>query len=251
MKELKGLTKGGKKRSRKTKSGTKTKVCSYCGKRKYRDKFVTGRMCKTCKIEYDEKRYLEKKDEIDSRMREYGKTERGYEVNRGASLKYGRSIGRGKVTNRAETTRVWYAKLKEDPEAYERHLYKCRAQSKVAYAIKTSKLVRGPCEVCGSTNVHAHHDDYDKPLEVRWLCSLHHGITRRLEEYLLKATEHKAIRHALRTGTLVKKDCFVCQATKNIEGYCENYNEPFKVIWLCEVCYEVVQKIRFKRQERG
>lgn len=31
------------------------------------------------------------------------------------------------------------------------------------------------CEVCGRTrNVDAHHDDYAKPLDVRWLCRSHH-----------------------------------------------------------------------------
>lgn len=44
----------------------------------------------------------------------------------------------------------------------------------VAYRVKTGELVKQPCEFCGSLNVHAHHDDYSKPLEVRWLCPLHH-----------------------------------------------------------------------------
>ena len=32
-----------------------------------------------------------------------------------------------------------------------------------------------PCEVCGTMDhIVAHHDDYSKPLEVRWLCRGHH-----------------------------------------------------------------------------
>lgn len=43
-------------------------------------------------------------------------------------------------------------------------------------AVRDGKIKKGPCEVCGSTeNVHGHHDDYTKPLEVRWLCALHHA----------------------------------------------------------------------------
>lgn len=47
------------------------------------------------------------------------------------------------------------------------------ARSKVSDAIKLGKLVRGTC-VCGSLKTEAHHDDYDKPLEVIWLCRKHH-----------------------------------------------------------------------------
>ncbi len=43
-------------------------------------------------------------------------------------------------------------------------------------AIRGKKLFKEPCEVCGCTDkIHAHHDDYDKPLDVRWLCSAHHS----------------------------------------------------------------------------
>ncbi|HEB29231.1 MAG TPA: hypothetical protein ENI05_16015 [Porticoccus sp.] len=71
--------------------------------------------------------------------------------------------------------------MRQDPIQYTEYLRRKRANGKVAYAIKTGKLVQGPCEVCGSTGVYAHHEDYDKPLEVRWLCTLHHGVTRRKE----------------------------------------------------------------------
>ena len=34
-------------------------------------------------------------------------------------------------------------------------------------------LVKLPCEVCGA-GAQAHHEDYLKPLDVRWLCPVHH-----------------------------------------------------------------------------
>ena len=41
-------------------------------------------------------------------------------------------------------------------------------------AIRKGLLLKGVCEVCGNTNVEGHHDDYSKPLSVRWLCKKHH-----------------------------------------------------------------------------
>jgi ribosomal protein S27AE len=41
-------------------------------------------------------------------------------------------------------------------------------------AIRDGRLTKKPCEICGSTKVYAHHDDYSKPLSVRWLCPRHH-----------------------------------------------------------------------------
>lgn len=50
-----------------------------------------------------------------------------------------------------------------------------RATGLVTTAIWQGRLTRQPCEVCGATKrVDAHHDDYTKPLEVRWLCKSHH-----------------------------------------------------------------------------
>jgi hypothetical protein len=52
-------------------------------------------------------------------------------------------------------------------------------------AIKRGLLARGCCEVCGSTeNIDGHHDDYGRPMAVRWLCRLHH---RRLHRDLKAA----------------------------------------------------------------
>jgi hypothetical protein len=52
---------------------------------------------------------------------------------------------------------------------------KVAAQQKVTYALKTGRLVRGKCQVCGTDiRIHAHHEDYSKPLDVWWLCAVHH-----------------------------------------------------------------------------
>lgn len=40
----------------------------------------------------------------------------------------------------------------------------------VARAIKSGKLMRQNCIRCDSVKTLAHHEDYDKPLEVMWLC---------------------------------------------------------------------------------
>lgn len=48
------------------------------------------------------------------------------------------------------------------------------ARDQVKKAIEKGLLVRRPCEVCGASRVDAHHDDYGKPLDVRWLCPPHH-----------------------------------------------------------------------------
>ena len=40
----------------------------------------------------------------------------------------------------------------------------------VSKAIKSGELVRKNCEKCGNENSIAHHEDYEKPLMVNWLC---------------------------------------------------------------------------------
>ena len=49
-----------------------------------------------------------------------------------------------------------------------------RANTAVGNAIRDGELTKKPCEVCGQAKVEAHHDDYSKPLDVRWLCHYHH-----------------------------------------------------------------------------
>lgn len=50
---------------------------------------------------------------------------------------------------------------------------KVRAYRLVFCALRNGSLEKKKC-FCGNENVQAHHDDYTKPLDVRWLCKIHH-----------------------------------------------------------------------------
>jgi ribosomal protein S27AE len=50
------------------------------------------------------------------------------------------------------------------------NLEKHNADNKVRYALKMGKMQREPCQGCGSNQAVAHHEDYSKPLDVKWVC---------------------------------------------------------------------------------
>jgi len=55
-----------------------------------------------------------------------------------------------------------------------------KANTAVGNAVRDGRLIKLPCEVCGSNErIHGHHEDYSKPLVVIWLCSKHHGEAHR------------------------------------------------------------------------
>ena len=73
-----------------------------------------------------------------------------------------------------EIRRKWVA---DHPEERRAHLA-------VRRALRDGTLVRSACEFDGPEcrgRMEAHHEDYSKPLDVRWLCQYHHGLTRRVD----------------------------------------------------------------------
>lgn len=59
----------------------------------------------------------------------------------------------------------------------DRNRDKIAAHTAVGNAIRDGRLVPLPCERCGTTAfIHAHHEDYSRPLDVTWLCSKCHGL---------------------------------------------------------------------------
>lgn len=52
---------------------------------------------------------------------------------------------------------------------------KAIAHRKVFVALRNGTLIKTPC-FCDEKKVEAHHEDYSKPLEVEWLCKIHHML---------------------------------------------------------------------------
>jgi len=75
---------------------------------------------------------------------------------------YDRARGKDPIRIKANTeiTRAWRAEDKR----------RSAAHSSVSQAIRNGSLVRQPCVRCGEAKSVAHHEDYDKPLDVVWLC---------------------------------------------------------------------------------
>lgn len=51
---------------------------------------------------------------------------------------------------------------------------KYKAHNMVNNRVRDGSLHSEPCCVCGTEKTVAHHDDYNKPLNVRWMCQAHH-----------------------------------------------------------------------------
>lgn len=127
------------------------KLCRTCKTTKPKAEFGIRRAshdglspkCKKCLKVYDKARLRDPK-----RMkmrRDYQKTDTG-------------------KLNHAKACRKWIAN----------NAIKRSAHNMVCNAVRGGELIKKPCETCGDKNVNAHHDDYELPLSVRWLCNKHH-----------------------------------------------------------------------------
>lgn len=82
-----------------------------------------------------------------------------------------RNMDRVRTNRRAYENRR-YAELKTN----ERLRRRKDAQSIIAIMRRNGWITPQPCAKCRATEVEAHHVSYDRPLDVTWLCRLHHNL---------------------------------------------------------------------------
>jgi hypothetical protein len=138
----------------------RTAICGGCGS------------CARCKRAAAQRRWKaklspERAEALQAKRREYDRNrhERSQDKRRAKNRAYSQTEA-GK-----QAMAVSYGRYKE------RHREKYLAHRRVEYALVSGTLERGPCERDGDDcwgRIHGHHDDYSRPLDVRWLCHGHH-----------------------------------------------------------------------------
>jgi len=132
----------------------KTKVCSNCKKEKPVSDFYTSKRdgyrsrCKVCEREY-----------------------RREAIKDGYYKRYFKTRGR-------EYQNQYWKEYRKLPDSRAKILVRQYTHT----AIRSGKLKKEPCAVCGQEQVQIHHPDYNEPLLIVWLCPECH---RKLHEIIL------------------------------------------------------------------
>jgi hypothetical protein len=138
------------------------KVCNVCNSKKQESEFYKGHAkCKDC---YVLKVKLHREEKADY-YREYDANRANLPHRIEARLRYSQTP-QGKDAHRM-------AKKKWSID----NVIKRAANIIVGNAVRDGRLIKSyECEDCGKndTMIHGHHDNYDYPLDVRWLCPACH-----------------------------------------------------------------------------
>lgn len=151
------------------------KNCNTCGTETPLDGFYKGMAkCKECHKATVHARYTENMKDPIWRERELDRQREKADRHRSEGRKPSKD-----ATKRGGT--LWQ----------QRNRVKRSAHLKVQSAVICKKMFKQPCEVCGELKVDAHHDDYERPLDVRWLCRKHHMEHHREMNRLERFTRDK------------------------------------------------------------
>ena len=150
----------------------KTKICTKCGIEKTLENFVKQKSgkynvtakCKNCYKKYYEK-YISKSENKKKRHENYVKRYNKLEIRK-------RISEQGKEYRKQEYVKK--AQIKKEMRMREKYPEKRFARNEMTKAICRGDLKRKPCIMCGNSKSEGHHEDYNKPLDVIWLCKKHH-----------------------------------------------------------------------------
>jgi hypothetical protein len=92
-----------------------------------------------------------------------------------ANAERGRENARKSRLRRVEAIRAY--DRERGYREYDRE--KAKARRAINHALFAGRMTKQPCEKCGDAASEAHHDDYSKPLDVRWFCRPHHAELHR------------------------------------------------------------------------
>lgn len=178
------------------------KICTKCHEEKALDEFNRcarnkgGRQswCKTCAATYRQsargkalRRRYDQSAQRKASQKRYQKSAQGnatikrrrQSAQSKAYQKRYQQSPRGKAAQKKYSTTTLGKETRRRNDAKYRKTaagrYKDAARKAVSRALKTNKLTKGPCAICGATNgIQAHHPDYSNPLDVEWYCRMHH-----------------------------------------------------------------------------
>jgi hypothetical protein len=172
-------------------------ACPHCGAT-FKPRSASSKFCSNACLGKSRRKYgVSKKEKRPHVSKQCLRCGVGFQITEGSNRRGGGNLCRpcilhvaGKVSRRmypfvgghnthwkggvTRDIKAWLKKWR--PEYRRRTIAKCNARDKARNAIRTGVLVRGLCVDCGSSsNIHAHHEDYSKPLEVIWLCRTCHN----------------------------------------------------------------------------
>lgn len=129
---------------------------------------------------------------------------------------------------------------------------KSYAHSVLNWAVRTGAITKRPCEVCGAEPAQAHHYDYNKPLDVLWLChkchvKAHHPNAKPKTPAKIRIPAPKKVRKGPTQASLIKRKAEMLPVAKQLLQEGKSYGEIAKHVgaskgtifkWLNDVDYK-------------
>ena len=159
----------------------KCKICRTIKESPY----INGSLCRKCKLEKTKIDYYKKARASGVEPQKYGRNPLCSKCNAIKENQQDQYCHQCRALMKRER----YAARKSDPEfmrcerekavkkfqvdEFARLKKNCREATH--RLIKSGKLLKENCEVCNEIEVEAHHDNYNDPANVRWLCKKHHA----------------------------------------------------------------------------